>query len=138
NEEYYHNTTSMFCAYFQSKLYDMRKLANQISLDSRENGNTAYALSRIQPEVNEYYYWNALQALRTLENTAQYPLGVYYYETGAVLYNSCKYTVEGVCDFLYKSAASGTELSAFFQQAAETNVGYFSDGKTLLVGMPVR
>ena len=36
NEEYYHNTTSMFCAYFQSKLYDMRKLANQISLDSRE------------------------------------------------------------------------------------------------------
>lgn len=60
NEEYYHNTTSMFCAYFQSKLYDMRKLANQISLDSRENGNTAYALSRIQPEVNEYYYWNAL------------------------------------------------------------------------------
>ena len=138
NEEYYHNTTSMFCAYFQSKLYDMRKLANQISLDSRENGNTAYALSRIQPEVNEYYYWNALQALRTLENTAQYPLGVYYYETGAVLYNSCKYTVEGVCDFLYKDAASGAELSAFFREAAESNVGYFSDGKTLLVSMPVR
>ena len=47
-------------------------------------------------------------------------------------------TVEGVCDFLYKDAASGAELSAFFREAAESNVGYFSDGKTLLVSMPVR